>query len=127
MTKRPPFTPPSEGSRRCMIYSRNNSVPPGVAVGRETTEDDAIERGVVPPRPEPLSDVELSEVFPIEPPRVDWHYGPTEWDAEPIKMWCYDCEREGKQHEVLVIDDTFVCVCGRQELVDDHDRRMSLP
>lgn len=40
--------------------------------------------------------------------RLDWHYGPTEKDADRGKRWHRDCGGE-----VLCIDDGLVCSgCG---------------
>lgn len=40
-----------------------------------------------------------------------WHYGPTEADSDPGKMWCYDCGAE-----VYGIEGGYICSgCDRQE------------
>lgn len=40
-----------------------------------------------------------------------WHYGPTADDADPGKMWHYDC-----QGEVLIIDGGYICSrCEQQQ------------
>lgn len=44
-------------------------------------------------------------------PRLRWHYGPTENDPDPGKMWCYRCDSE-----VFAFDEGYICSgCGQQE------------
>lgn len=43
-----------------------------------------------------------------------WHYGPTETDSEPAKMWHYDCGGE-----VMIIDAFLVCECGASQEVGE--------
>lgn len=41
-----------------------------------------------------------------------WRYGPTADDPDPGKTWCLDCG-----DEVFIIDDAYVCGCGRTATV----------
>lgn len=42
---------------------------------------------------------------------LDWHYGPTEADPDPGKMWCFSCGGE-----VWAFDGGYICrVCGHQD------------
>lgn len=51
----------------------------------------------------------LSQVE-VQPQSLRWHYGPTQADPEPGKMWCYDCGGN-----VMFIDDGYICLkCHRQ-------------
>lgn len=56
----------------------------------------------------------MSESTPDEtnkPAPLRWHYGPTDTDPEPGKMWCYDCAAE-----VWFIEGGAICSgCGRVE------------
>lgn len=36
--------------------------------------------------------------------KLSWHYGPTEADKDPVKMWCDHCGGL-----VMFIDDAFIC------------------
>ncbi len=49
-----------------------------------------------------------------QPPKLEWHYGPTAADKDPGKMWCYACGGE-----VFSFKEGYVCLkCG---LAEDHE------
>ncbi len=41
---------------------------------------------------------------------LDWHYGPTDTDPDPGKMWHYDCGQE-----VMYLEGGHICRCGAQD------------
>ena len=56
----------------------------------------------------------LGEPAPAVLGVLRWHYGPTDTDPDPGKMWCYDCAGE-----VLGFSEGYICCgCGRSA---DHD------
>lgn len=42
--------------------------------------------------------------------RLEWHYGPTDWDPDPGKRWHYDCPNP--PGEVMAFEEGLVCGCG---------------
>ena len=51
------------------------------------------------------------DAYGVDTGPLRWHYGPTDADPDPGKMWCYDCGSE-----VYGMDDVWGCTgCGREE------------
>ncbi len=55
-----------------------------------------------------LARLVLGEPAPAVLGALRWHYGPTDTDPDPGKMWCDDCGGE-----VVGFSEGYICGCGR--------------
>lgn len=53
--------------------------------------------------------------------KLKWHYGPTDTNPDPGRMWHYECGKE-----VLYIEDGYICECGDSDSYNSEEDTLYL-